>query len=49
MIFLPLIATTVLVLGVCIANIDAEYGFGLSLANVFGASVGFTRLILLPE
>jgi len=35
------------VLGVCIANIDAGYGFGLSLANAFGASVGFTLALIL--
>ena len=46
-VFLPLITTNCAVLGVCIANIDAGYGFGLSLANAFGASVGFTLALIL--
>ena len=41
-VYLPLITTNCAVLGVCIANIDAGYGFGASLANAFGAAVGFT-------
>ena len=46
-VFLPLITTNCAVLGVCIANIDAGYGFGLSIANAFGASVGFTLALIL--
>ena len=46
-VFLPLITTNCAVHGVCIANIDAGYGFGLSLANAFGASVGFTLALIL--
>ena len=46
-VFLPLITTNCAVLGVCIANIDTGYGFGLSLANAFGASVGFTLALIL--
>ncbi len=41
-VYLPLITTNCAVLGVCIANIDAGYSFGASLANAFGAAVGFT-------
>ena len=41
-VFLPLITTNCAVLGVCIANIDAG-----SLANAFGASVGFTLALIL--
>ena len=40
-VFLPLITTNCAVLGVCIANIDAGYGYFMSLCNAFGAGVGF--------
>ena len=46
-VYLPLITTNCAVLGVCIANIDAGYGFGQSLANAFGAAVGFTLALIL--
>lgn len=46
-VYLPLITTNCAVLGVCIANIDAGYGFGQSLANAFGAAVGFTLALVL--
>ena len=46
-IYLPLITTNCAVLGVCIANIDEGYGFVQSLANSFGAAVGFTLALVL--
>ena len=46
-VYLPLITTNCAVLGVCIANIDKGYGFGHSLANAFGAAVGFTLALIL--
>ncbi len=46
-VYLPLITTNCAVLGVCIANIDAGYGFGQSMANAFGAAVGFTLALVL--
>ncbi len=46
-VYLPLITTNCAVLGVCIANIDAGYGFGQSLANALGAAVGFTIALVL--
>ena len=46
-VYLPLITTNCAVLGVCIANIDEGYGFIQSLANSFGAAVGFTLALVL--
>jgi len=46
-VYLPLITTNCAVLGVCIANIDEGYGFIESLANSFGAAVGFTLALVL--
>ena len=46
-VYLPLITTNCAVLGVCIANIDEGYGFVQSLANSFGAAVGFTLALVL--
>ena len=46
-VYLPLITTNCAVLGVCIANIDAGYGFIQSLAQAFGAAVGFTIALVL--
>lgn len=46
-VYLPLITTNCAVLGVCIANIDAGYGFGHSLANALGAAIGFTLALVL--
>ena len=45
-VYLPLITTNCAVLGVCIANIDEGYGFVQSLANSFGAAVGFTLALV---
>lgn len=46
-VYLPLITTNCAVLGVCIANIDAGYNFGESIANSFGAAVGFTLALIM--
>lgn len=46
-VYLPLITTNCAVLGVCIANIDEGYGFVHSIANSFGAAVGFTVALVL--
>lgn len=46
-VYLPLITTNCAVLGVCIANIDEGYGFIESIANSFGAAVGFTLALVL--
>ena len=46
-VYLPLITTNCAVLGVCIANIDASYSYIQSLANSFGAAVGFTLALIL--
>jgi len=46
-VYLPLITTNCAVLGVCIANIDASYTYIQSLANSFGAAVGFTLALIL--
>ena len=40
-VYLPLITTNCAVLGVCISNIDAGYGYTESLVNSVGAGVGF--------
>lgn len=46
-VYLPLITTNCAVLGVCISNIDADYGYFTSLANAFGAGVGFLLAMIL--
>ena len=46
-VYLPLITTNCAVLGVCIANIDASYTYIQSIANSFGAAVGFTLALIL--
>ena len=46
-VFLPLITTNCAVLGVCIANIDAGYGYFLSICNAIGAGVGFLLAMVL--
>ena len=46
-VYLPLITTNCAVLGVCIANIDAGYGFFQSIANALGAAIGFTLALVL--
>lgn len=46
-VYLPLITTNCAVLGVCISNIDAGYGYGTSIANAFGAGVGFLLAMVL--
>ncbi|MBQ6662895.1 MAG: RnfABCDGE type electron transport complex subunit A [Firmicutes bacterium] len=46
-VYLPLITTNCAVLGVCISNIDSGYGFGQSLANAFGAAIGFTLALIM--
>lgn len=40
-IYLPLITTNCAVLGVVVLNIEQNYTFGESLANTFGAGIGF--------
>lgn len=46
-IYLPLITTNCAVLGVTILNIDTGYGFGESLVNTFGASLGFMLAMIM--
>ena len=46
-VYLPLITTNCAVLGVCINNIDSEYGFVTSLVNAFGSGLGFMVAMLL--
>lgn len=46
-VYLPLITTNCAVLGVCISNIDAGYGYLLSIANAFGAGAGFLLAMVL--
>ena len=46
-VYLPLITTNCAVLGVCIANIDEGYTFIESIANAFGAAVGFTLALII--
>ena len=46
-VYLPLITTNCAVLGVCISNIDAGYGYFLSICNAFGAGVGFLLAMIL--
>lgn len=46
-VYLPLITTNCAVLGVCINNIDAGYGYFLSICNSFGAGVGFLLAMIL--
>ena len=46
-VYLPLITTTCAVLGVTVNNIDNSYGFLESLANSFGAGMGFLLAMVL--
>ncbi len=46
-VFLPLITTNCVVLGVAIVNIQNEYSIFQTIASAFGASVGFTLALLL--
>ncbi len=46
-VYLPLITTNCAVLGVCISNIDAGYGYFTSLCNAFGAGAGFLLAMIL--
>ncbi|MBI5843519.1 MAG: electron transport complex subunit RsxA [Deltaproteobacteria bacterium] len=46
-IYLPLITTNCAVLGVCIINIDENYGFVKSLASSFAYPVGFGLALIL--
>ena len=46
-VYLPLITTNCAVLGVCIANIDAGYGFAQSMLNSFGSGLGFFLAMVL--
>lgn len=46
-VYLPLITTNCAVLGVCIANIDAEYSFGQAMFNSFGSGLGFFLAMVL--
>ena len=46
-VYLPLITTNCAVLGVCINNIDAGYGYGLSLINAVGAGIGFLLAMII--
>jgi electron transport complex protein RnfA len=46
-IYLVLIATNCVVLGVPLINATAQYGFGKSIVNAFGSGVGFAVAIIL--
>ena len=46
-VYLPLITTNCAVLGVCIANIDAEYTFAYAMLNSFGSGLGFFLAMVL--
>ena len=46
-VYLPLITTNCAVLGVCIANIDAEYTFAQAMFNSFGSGLGFFLAMVL--
>ena len=46
-VYLPLITTNCAVLGVAVINMDAGYGFIVSVVNGFAAAVGFTLAIVL--
>lgn len=46
-VYLPLITTNCAVLGVCITNIDAGYGYVLSIFNAAGAGIGFLLAMVL--
>lgn len=46
-VYLPLITTNCAVLGVAVSNMQAGYGFLLSVLNGFGGAVGFTVAIIL--
>ena len=46
-VYLPLITTNCAVLGVCINNIDSEFGFAQALFNAFGSGLGFMIAMLM--
>lgn len=46
-IYLVLIATNCVILGVPLINATAKYGFGMSIVNAFGSGVGFAVAIIL--
>ena len=46
-VYLPLITTNCAVLGVCIANIDAEYTFAYAMLNSVGSGLGFFLAMVL--
>lgn len=46
-IFLPLITTNCIVLGVALLNVNLQYGFLQSAAYGFGAAVGFSMILIL--
>lgn len=46
-VYLPLITTNCIVLGVAILNIQAEYNLIETIVNAFGASVGFSLALIL--
>jgi len=46
-VYLPLITTNCAILGLCINNIDAEYGFGAAMVNAFGSGLGFLIAMVL--
>jgi len=46
-IYLPLITTNCAVLGLCINNIDYEYGFLQAMVNAFGSGLGFLIAMVL--
>ena len=46
-VYLPLITTNCAVLGVCIANIDAGYGFANAMFNSLGSGLGFFLAMVL--
>ncbi len=46
-VYLPLITTNCAVLGVCIANIDAEYTFVQAMFNSLGSGLGFLIAMLI--
>lgn len=46
-VYLPLITTNCAVLGLCINNIDSEFGFVEALVNAFGSGLGFLIAMVL--
>lgn len=46
-VYLPLITTNCIVLGVAILNIDADYGIIKTIFNALGASIGFALALIL--